>query len=74
MSRPLFSSSWYRVVNLTPRLRKHARIHRHRYRGRVWYVLEDPSSQKFHRFTPTAHTIIALMTGERTVGPVAVRR
>lgn len=67
MSEPLFSSSWYRVARLRPRLRSHARVHRHLYRGRSWYVLQDLTSQKFHRFGPEAHTVIGLMDGVRTV-------
>jgi len=70
MSKSLFSSSWYRVNQLRPRLRRHAQVHRHRYRGRVWYVLEDVANQRFHRFTPTAHTTIGLMDGERTLEEV----
>jgi putative peptide zinc metalloprotease protein len=64
---PLFSSSWYRVAELQPRLRSHAHIHRHRYRGQTWYVLEDRASQRHHRFTPQAHLLIGLMDGQRTV-------
>ena len=37
----LLSSNWYRVAHLKPRLRGHARIHRHAYRGAIWYVVED---------------------------------
>ena len=67
MTQPLFSSSWYRVAGLQPRLRSHAHIHRHQYRGQTWYVLEDRASQRFHRFTPQAHMLIGLMDGQRTV-------
>ena len=67
MTQPLFSSSWYRVAELQPRLRSHAHIHRHQYRGQTWYVLEDRASQRFHRFTPQAHLLIGLMDGQRTV-------
>lgn len=67
MTAPLFSSSWYRVAQLQPRLRSHAHIHRHQYRGKTWYVLEDRASQRFHRFTPQAHLLIGLMDGQRTV-------
>ena len=66
-TRPLFSSSWYRVAELQPRLKSHAHIHRHQYRGQTWYVLEDRASQRFHRFTPPAHLLIGLMDGRRTV-------
>jgi putative peptide zinc metalloprotease protein len=67
MHESLFSSSWYRVAELKPRLRAHARIHRHLYRGEPWYVLEDVVNQRVHRFTPATHGVIGLMDGERTV-------
>ena len=64
---PLFSGSWYRVAGLRPRLVGHARIHRHRYRGEIWYVLQDRASDRHHRFSPAAYVLIGLMDGERTV-------
>jgi len=67
MSDTLFSSSWYRVAEVRPRLRSHAVIHRHRYRGQVWYVLQDRSSGRFHRFSPSANLVIGLMDGKRTL-------
>ncbi len=63
----LFSPSWYRVAGLKPRLKSHVEIHRHHYRGELWYVLQDNSSSKFQRFTPAAYQLIGLMDGERTV-------
>jgi putative peptide zinc metalloprotease protein len=63
----LFSPSWYRVAGLKPRLRSHVEIHRHHYRGELWYVLEDRISGQFQRFTPSAYQIIGLMDGRRTV-------
>ena len=35
----LLSTNWYRIEHLKPRLRGHVRIHRHAYRGAVWYVI-----------------------------------
>ena len=67
MTESLFSPSWYRVASLRPRLRGHTRIHRHHYRNELWYVLQDHSAGKFHRFTPAAYYLIGLMDGERTV-------
>src|SRR5258707_12637989 len=64
---PLLSNWWYRVATRKPKLRSHARLHRHRYRGEVWYLLQDPASSRVHRFTPAARLIIALMNGERSV-------
>lgn len=67
MERSLFSQSWYRVADMKPRLRSHARIHRHTYRGKDWYVLQDQSTGRFHRFTQEAYHLIGLMDGRRTL-------
>ncbi|QSA97862.1 hypothetical protein [Methylococcus sp. EFPC2] len=67
MSESLFSPSWYRVASLQPRLRSHARVHRHHYRGQLWYVLQDTLAGRYHRFTPAAHYVISLMDGQRTL-------
>jgi putative peptide zinc metalloprotease protein len=67
MSEPFFSSSWYRVAALKPRLRSHARIHRHHYRGQLWYVLQDLAAHRYYRFSPAAYCFISLMDGRHTV-------
>jgi len=67
MSAALFSQSWYRVADLRVRLRQHAQVNRHRYRGQVWYVLQDHVTGQFHRFTPAAYQVIGLMDGQRTL-------
>ena len=66
MAETLFSPSWYRVARLQPRIRGHARFHRHHYRGQLWYVLQDHSSGRSHRLTPAAYHLAGLMNGERT--------
>lgn len=63
----LYSNSWHRVSTLRPRLRSHIHIHRHVYRGEVWYVMQDQSNGEFHRYTPEANLLISLMDGRRTV-------
>lgn len=67
MTTSLYSPSWYRVAGLKPRLRSHAEIHRHNYRGEVWYVLQDHATGRFQRFNTAAYLLIGLMDGERTV-------
>jgi putative peptide zinc metalloprotease protein len=67
MAKPIFSASWYRVAQLKPRLRSHAQIHRHQYRGEIWYVLQDLTMERFLRFSPGAYSVIGLMDGKRTV-------
>jgi putative peptide zinc metalloprotease protein len=67
MKDTLFSPSWYRVAGLRPRIRSHFEIHRHLYRGELWYILQDHSSERYQRFTPAAHLVIGLMDGSRTI-------
>lgn len=52
---------------MKPRLRSHARIHRHHFRGQLWYVLHDHTSGRFVRFSPAAYMVISLMDGKRSV-------
>lgn len=66
----LFDPAWYRIARLRPRLRSHVQLHRHHYRGQLWYVLQDGSSGRFHRFTPTAYRFIGLMDGVRSVDQI----
>jgi putative peptide zinc metalloprotease protein len=66
----LFSRNWYRVAELRPRLRNHAAIERHLYRGEVWFVLTDPLTARVHRFTPAAYQVIAALDGARTMDEV----
>ena len=70
MSQSLFSQSWYRVAPLKPRLRSHVQIHKHCYRGKDWYVLQDHFIGRHHRFSPEAYQIIGLMDGRRTLGQI----
>ncbi len=67
MAESQFSTLWYRVASLRPRLRSHIELRRHHYRGQLWYVIQDHASGRVHRFTPAAHTVIGLMDGKRTV-------
>jgi len=67
LDAPLQSSLWYRVADLRPRLVSRARLHRHRYRERIWYLLQDPATGRVHRFTPAARLVLAAMDGQRSV-------
>ena len=64
------SPSWYRVASLRPSLKRQAGIRRHRFRGEVWYVVQDPASGRFNRLTPPAYRLLGLMNGERTMAEV----
>lgn len=67
MPESLFSPSWYRVSKLKPRLRGHAHVHRHDYRGELWYILQDNAKGRYYRFAPTAYHLIGQMDGKRDV-------
>lgn len=70
MSHKYLSQNWYRVAHLKPRLRRHASLHRTRYRGQLWYVLQDRTSGRFHRFSPTSYRITSMLDGVRTMQEV----
>ena len=64
---PFLSSSWYRVELLRPKLRSHASISRHRYRGGSWYVVHDHATGRIYRLQPASYLIVSQMDGTRTV-------
>jgi putative peptide zinc metalloprotease protein len=64
------SQSWYRVAGLRPALKSQASIRRHRFRGEVWYVVQDPASGRFNRFTPAAWQLLGLMDGRRSMDEI----
>ncbi len=70
---PLSSTHWYRIGALRPRLRGHVRIHRHAYRGDLWYVIEDRVAGKYHRFNPASYRVINLLDGQRDMDQVWAR-
>jgi putative peptide zinc metalloprotease protein len=61
------SAEWHRVARLKPLLRSHVKIHRHRYRGHTWYVVQDHASGRYHRFSPSAYQLAGMMDGKRSV-------
>lgn len=67
MSDGLISPHWYRVARLRPRLHDQIQFHRHDYRGQIWYLLENITTGRSHRFNPAAYQFIGLMDGNNTV-------
>jgi putative peptide zinc metalloprotease protein len=65
--KELFSSTWYRVAGLKPRLRSHIRVLRQSYRGEMAYILHDRVTCKFHQFNAKGYLLLGLMDGRRTV-------
>lgn len=70
VERPTFSESWYRVAALRPRLRATLQVHRQHYRGQMWYVIQDASSNQFFRINGAAYQFVGMLDGDRTVSDV----
>ena len=64
MASRYYSPSWHRVAQLKPSLSQHVNIHRHRYRGKIWYIIDDRSAVRVHRFTPIAYQFISRLDGD----------
>ena len=73
MSDGLVSPHWYRVAKLKPRLHGQVEIHRHDYRGLIWYLLENTTTGRSHRFNPAAYQFIGMMDGDRSVEEIYQR-
>lgn len=64
---------WYRVARLRPRLHDQVEIHRHDYRGLIWYLLENKATGRSHRFNPAAYQFIGMMDGRLEVREIYQR-
>jgi putative peptide zinc metalloprotease protein len=64
------AAHWFRVAQLTPRLRAQARIHRTVARGQIWYVLQDEQTGRYFRISPSANLMLCLMNGRRTIAEI----
>lgn len=67
MGKSFLSADWYRIAPLKCRLRAHVDIHRQRFRGQTWHVIQDHHTGKFHRVTPSGNLILCLMNGRRSM-------
>jgi putative peptide zinc metalloprotease protein len=67
MSETTLSPLWYRVADLTPRLKPYVRVRRRMYRGQPWHVLSDPIACRYHLVDGAAYEIIGRFDGVRTV-------
>ena len=70
MNDELNSRHWYRVSNLKPRLHDQIEIHRHDYREQIWYILENTTNGRSHRFNVAAYQFIGMLDGEREVNKI----
>ena len=70
MADQLLSSHWYRIADKKLSLSSHVRVHQHRYRKTIWYVLRDEITGKHHRFNQASYNFIRLIDGRRTVDEI----
>jgi len=70
MTEQLLSSHWYRIANVKPELSNHIRVHQHRYRKVLWYILRDEITGKHHRFNQASYNFIRLIDGRRTINEI----
>lgn len=63
----LYSSYWYRVASLIPRIQPGTRIQRQVLRGREWFVLSHPLTGRHYRLNRNAYALIGRLDGERTL-------
>ena len=66
----LYSTYWYRIAALEPRLRRHVQVSRHYYRQQPWYVLRDTASGRHQRFNMAAYYLIGLMDGTKSLAEI----
>jgi putative peptide zinc metalloprotease protein len=70
MAETLFSTQWYRVAHLCPKLRPNVVTHRHYYRGTAWYVVSAKSTKSQLRINSAAFYLFTQFDGERTVDTI----
>jgi putative peptide zinc metalloprotease protein len=67
MTNSLFSTQWYRVAQLHPRLRPQVRTQRRHWRGQRWYVLSDAATGRQHMINEPAFQFIGRCDGRHDV-------
>jgi putative peptide zinc metalloprotease protein len=67
VTRSLFSTRWYRVADLKPRLRPQVRVQRKRWRDQLWFVLTDEATGRHHRINDATYHFIGRCNGLRNV-------
>lgn len=59
--------SWYRLAPLKPRLRVGVEVTRQRFRGDLWFVVEDAASNQYFRLSDSAYRFVGLLNGHHSV-------
>ena len=70
MGEQLLSPHWYRIATVKLSIPKHVRVHQHRYRKVIWYILRDEITGKHHRFNQASYNFIRLIDGQHTINDI----
>jgi putative peptide zinc metalloprotease protein len=70
MATTIFSDSWFRVSSLRVALLPSVEVNTQQFRGRTWYVLQDPYTQRYFRASVQACRFIQSLQPNRTVEEV----
>ena len=63
----MLSPVWETVADLRPTLAPRTEFSRQSFRGQIWYILQDHTTARFHRFSAVAYYLINNMDGRRTL-------
>jgi putative peptide zinc metalloprotease protein len=70
MATTIFSDSWFRVSGLRVALLSSVEVSTQQFRGRTWYVLQDPYTQRYFRASVQACRFIQSLQPDKTVEEV----
>ena len=70
MATTIFSDSWFRVSGLRVALLPSVEVGTQQFRGRTWYVLQDPYTQRYFRASVQACRFIQSLQPDKTVEEV----
>ena len=70
MATTIFSDSWFRVSGLRVALLPNVEVKTQQFRGRTWYVLQDPYTQRYFRASVQACRFIQSLQPDKTVEEV----
>ena len=67
MKDNVFSDSWYRISKLKVSLLHSVAIQKQYYRDNLWYVVEEPYTNKYFKITPQAYKFLSHLGVDKTV-------
>jgi putative peptide zinc metalloprotease protein len=63
----LMEGLWQQIAGARPSLNPHLVFRRQFYQGELWYLLQDPITERHFRLTPGAYQLVSRFDGERTL-------